>query len=228
MKQGALFGKVMKVFFFFIFLFGLLLLGLGYYLTQEIQEFQQNWVMKEKVLLLTEDDTIHIGIAGTFRAGEEPHVLTTSEKEKISQGLREQDQALLLRNYYLAVFFTPEAFSSVEGGVTYAGITLPIDEVRKLLRSPQPKDQLGTLLGERGKRLPAVSDDQLKGLLFGLLFEEGVRQDPFFLLAQYRKGTITIIPETFLFSIFKKAPQQFYEQVKTRVNIGEKHVESVS
>lgn len=218
----------MKVFFFFSFLLGLLILGLGYYLTQEIQGFQQNWITKEKLLLLKEEDTILVGIAGTFRAGEEPHILADSEKAQIRKSFQEQNEALLLGKYYFAVFFAPEAFSSVVGGVTYAGITLPIGEVRKLLVSPHPKDQLGTLLGERGKRLPLVSDDQLKGLLFGLLFEEGVRQDPFFLLAQYRKGTITIIPETFLFSLFKKAPQQFYEQVKTRVKIGEVNVESVS
>lgn len=228
MARGTLIGKMMKVFFFFSILLGLLIFGLGYYLTKEIQDFQQNWITKEKLLLLKEDDTIHVGIAGTFRAGEEPHVLTDSEKAQVRKGLHGENEVPFLRNYYFIVFFTPEAFSLLEGGVTYAGITLPIDEVHKLLVSSQPKDHLGTLLGERGKRLPIVSDDQLKGLLFGLLFEEGVRQDPFFLLAQYRKGTIMIIPETVLFTLFRKVPGAFYEQVKTRVKTGEANVESIS
>ncbi len=218
---SSLMRRLIKTFFLLSFIMGIALLVFGFYITKEMSGFQERWAREEKLLLLKDTGTLqlHLGVSGTFMDGKQPHVLTESEKVRVIKALQEKNDDLLLQNNYMVIIFTRNAFEGVTGEITYSSLRLPAEQVKSLLVDAQPRQTLTTIMQNRGiaTPLPITTDDELKGLLFALLFEEGVRNDPFFFMNEYRKGTITIIPERFLFSLLKNAPDTFYEQLKSTV-----------
>lgn len=220
MDRDGFWGGLIHTLLSLSFLFGVFLVAIGLLLMQEVNDFQARWGTEEKLLLLQHGNALVVGIAGTF-TGEQPHVLTTSELGTAYKGWKEQNEALLLRNYQMTVLVTMEAFSSVAGDVSYAGIPLSLEQVKSLVLDPTPGTTLGFLLRSKGitAPLPVMTDAQLKGLLFLLLFEEAVKQDPTFLIRQYRAGRIMVVPASLMFTLLKYAPGQFYESLKTPVTV---------
>ena len=90
-----------------------------------------------------------------------------------------------------------------------------------MLTDPLPRQTLATYLQQQGstKQVPVVQDDILRGILFSLLFEEAMHQNPLFLVEEYRKGTIQVVPELFMFTLVKKVPRIAYERIKTSMRV---------
>ncbi len=220
-NSGSFARRLINTFFFLSFLFGIFLLIFGFYITKEMNDFQERWAKEEKLLVLQNGGAVLLGITGTFMEGKQPHVLTESEKALVIKALQEKNEDLLLRNNYMAIIFTLKAFDGLTGDVTYGDTTISVAEAKELLLDSQPGNKLAAHMQSRGitTPMPLISDDQLKGLLFGLLFEHASRKDPFFFIEEYRNGTIMIFPERFLFTFMKKVPDTFYNQLKTMVAV---------
>ena len=61
------------------------------------------------------------------------------------------------------------------------------------------------------------SDTKYKGLLFGLLLQDGMQNDPLFIFKQYSSGNIVIYPETITFKLIKALPFSLIEGVAEKV-----------
>ena len=208
MTRGGLFAKFFFVLFIFLIVLGVALGFLGYTLYQEVQRFQLSWTITEKAVLLKDGEAVLTGVAGTFKEGEMPHVLSEAERNELLQHPEK---------YQFVLIFKKEAFAFLSGELDYAQIKLSVVEARKILFSAHPKEEMSSLLGSIGsKPLPFLSDDELRGILFSLLVEQAVRQDAFFLLTQYRAGYVAILPEHALFKFFRYAP--FYETLKKQLS----------
>ncbi|MBW2980879.1 hypothetical protein KY360_05680 [Candidatus Woesearchaeota archaeon] len=207
----SLVKSVMKIIFLVLSITTILSVIFGAFVILDLKDFRENFPTGEKKLILEDEGNI---IAGLLMKGEEEPIFLSQEQISAYSGyLKEKDFDAILGGSYKLMVLNMDIFENPpKDTIEIDDEDLTSDFLISVLNSEEPKSLMEEEIG-KGIEL---DETELKGAIFGLMFNE-VMQSPIYFFKQYKNGNILIYPETAIFKAIKYIPLGFVKSAMQKV-----------
>jgi len=171
---------------------------IGFIVVKDAIDFRKNLAVQDNIIVLADGNE---ALAG-YILGDPPSLLTgeqAGDAEAVVAGRRTEG------DYYKAFVIDIKILDEIPGGevIISDDFEIPAEDAKEALRSDDPQ---AVLKLPSSQVLSAASGEELKVVLFSLIFSNHLAQDPLFLFEQYKEGNVRVEPETSLFKFMKYAP----------------------
>ncbi|MFH1073298.1 MAG: hypothetical protein V1743_07765 [Nanoarchaeota archaeon] len=235
--------SVIKVVIFLAIIINILILVLGSMVYFDTKDFQNNFLGQSKKFLLVQDDRLAAGFSTTDFS--DVNYYEEDNLKLYSQLINERNFEQLRGNDYKVFIMDMVSFEgALESNVsiTDVGIILNRTEMNLLLGSENTRETLSMILYDglapeikndvsftafnQSMTEKLSTDANLRGILFTALFSRSLKDNYLsFLISGIRSKTITVYPETLMFSTIKYIPDFFITAALTNTvnNTAQEH-----
>lgn len=222
-------GVVKIISFIFLILF-VVSIVLGFFVYKDMDDLRKNWPDSDKIILLA-NDKVYSGMIATFSGGKEPVFIDNLENYQSDYASGNYD--LLLGSNYKLFIFRIGMFERTDEKIDFEGmeiygkeVSLSKSEILDIIESDNSAEKFVSIVISNGEMASAEkqafkdelvreigSGNELKGAMFGILFQNAVEKDPLFLFKNLNNGNVIIYPETVIFKLLKIAPLSLMEGI---------------
>jgi hypothetical protein len=198
----------------------IIMIVIGVSLVLDAKEFRERFLVEEKKMILVEENNVLAGFT-MMSAEEEPTFLTQEQVDAYSASLSTNNLNAILGNSYKLMIMDLDVFEELEADMyDIQGHMFSRELIISIFKSDNPQ----TLIEEELGATYDANDAEIKGVFFGLLFNE-VMTSPVYFLEKYKEKDISIYPETMIFKaigyipieVFKGALEKALSTVKDKI-----------
>ncbi len=191
---------IFKILFMISSLATILMVIAGGMIISDFKDFQKNFPVSEKKLILEEDNKILSALEMNGDM-EFPEFFSEEQMEQYSEYLTKREYKMMLgESYKLMIMDTGIIEEMPSDAISIDGSEFTKEFLLEVLRSDNPN----SLMQDSGMDL-FLDDSVLKASLFTTAFNEIVT-DPIYFFTQYKEGNILIYPETPMFKAIRYIP----------------------
>lgn len=203
--------KILKVIFFIILISLIFILAFGFFIYKDVGNIKENFTKSDKLYLLIENEQVLTGII----IGEETIFIDEIQVNTYNDYLKKKDYNSLLGNNYKIMFVKLDILNEKDN-YEILNKTFSKEKIIEIFRSEEPFKEFA-----ENKLDKEVKEDRIKfkGFLFATILVNDLikSKNPFKMLIYYKKGYISIYPETILFKFVKSIPTSFVNKISAEV-----------
>ncbi len=218
------FKFIFKIFKYFMIAFVLLIIVTGvsgYLVYKDAKSLAENFGTENKLFLI-DIDKIE---AGFVIAQDEPIFLTQGQVDFYNDLYLNKDYGNMLGDNYKVLILKIDKIEYSSQILDYEGLRLDKVLIFEIIKSDNPKDLLYNLMFSDKPRQSfdsafSVDNVEFKSALALLLFmQEFKKNNVLFIVKEFKKGNIIVYPETAVFKFIKILPNDFINDVVTKLSI---------
>ena len=193
----------------------------GYLVYKDAKSLAENFGTENKLFLI-DIDKIE---AGFVIAQDEPIFLTQGQVDFYNDLYLNKDYGNMLGDNYKVLILKIDKIEYSSQILDYEGLRLDKVLIFEIIKSDNPKDLLYNLMFSDKPRQSfdsafSVDNVEFKSALALLLFmQEFKKNNVLFIVKEFKKGNIIVYPETAVFKFIKILPNDFINDVVTKLSI---------
>ena len=193
----------------------------GYLVYKDAKSLAENFGTENKLFLI-DIDKIE---AGFVIAQDEPIFLTQGQVDFYNDLYLNKDYGNMLGDNYKVLILKIDKIEYSSQILDYEGLRLDKVLIFEIIKSDNPKDLLYNLMFSDKPRQSfdsafSVDNVEFKSALALLLFmQEFKKNNVLFIIKEFKKGNIIVYPETAVFKFIKILPNDFINDVVTKLSI---------